>query len=482
MTPIKIQNYHPLQTNRLQILILVFFVSILSLNSQTRFDSEKVTNYVEEIKESYNLPGIAVSITDTDKTLYLEHFGKINDNEQLLIGSCSKSFTALLTLKLQDKGLLNINDPVVQYLDWFQYADKNQSDKVIIKDLLHHTSGIPSILGRITIKEDSLGSTKREVKRMLSELSIDTSQNIYQYSNINYRLLGYIVEQVTGSLYGEVLQKEILQPLGLTHTTGFVLKPEDKNFPGSYNYFLYYPVVPYVSSYYKDQIPEGHIASNAEDMAIYLREHLKGYLKDSGQIINQKLSNTLFTPRSQNSFHYGQGWFIRNKENKKIVFHTGLTEGFNTCMIIDPQEEKAIFVAINSGVDTAYEIAAGISNILVGKEPNFYSKTFFYLIRSIPLLVLALIIILGLQFLKWKDLNFSLGLNKKLLPNLMLILGILFGSLWVIIFPVMYQTTLKVIINHDPVSGISLIMIAVLIILISLINYFKKQSHNPHHA
>lgn len=428
------------------------------------------------VKDSYNLPGVAVSITDIDSTLYLEHFGKINGKEQLLIGSCSKSFTALLILKLQQKGLLNIDDPVVKYLSWFEYADKSQSDKVRIKDLLHQTSGIPSIMGRITIKEDSAGSTQKEVESMLSELSFESFQKEYQYSNINYRLLGFIVEQVSGSQYGEVLKKEILQPIGLAHTSGSVLDPESKGFPNSYNYFLYYPVIPYESSYYKDQIPEGHIASNAQDMSIYLREHLKGYLNDSGKVIDQKLSNSLFTPNSEPSSNYGQGWFVSNRENKKIVYHTGLTEGFNTCMIIEPDTETAIFVAINSGVDTAFEIASGISNILVGKEPKSYSKTFFYLIRSIPILVLVLLVILILQLKKWRALNFRMGLSKKLLPNLLLILGILFGSLWVIIFPVMYQTTLKVIINHDPSSGISLILIALLIILMSLINYFKKQS------
>ncbi|WKK67546.1 serine hydrolase domain-containing protein [Lutimonas zeaxanthinifaciens] len=434
------------------------------------------------IKDSYNLPGVAVSITDIHSTLYSNYFGKINSSEQVLIGSCSKSFTALLILKLQEKGLLNINDPVVKYLNWFQYADKGVSDIITIKDLLHHASGIPSILGRITIEEDSTGSTQKEVELMLSELSLDSSQFEYQYSNINYRLLGYIVEEVTGSQYGANLKKEILQPLELNHTSGFVLDPERKGFPGSYNYFLYYPIIPYTSSYYRDQIPEGHIASNAHDMAIYLREHLKGYTNDSSKFIDQNLATSLFTTKNKTESGYGMGWFINKRQDQLVLYHTGLTEGFNTCMILDPETETAIFVAINSGVDTAFEIASGISNILAEKEPKSYSKTFFYMIRSIPLLVVALLIILVLQLKKWRAVNFRTGLSKNLKPNLLLILGILFGSLWVIIFPVMYQTTLKVIINHDPASGISLILIATLIVLICFVYYFKNQTRTHGNA
>lgn len=475
MTRVLIQVFHR------RVLLYLLLISFVPLWSQSKIDVDEVTNYVERIKESYNLPGVTVSITDVYTTLYLEHFGKIDNSDQVLIGSCSKSFTALLTLKLQEKGLLNLNDPVVRHLSWFRYADKSQSDKIIIKDLLHQTSGIPSILGRITIEEDSTGSTQKKVESLLSELSFESSLNKFQYSNINYRLLGFIVEKVTGSPYGEVLKKEILDPLGLAHTTGFVLKPEGKGFPRSYNYFLYYPMIPFTSTYYKDQIPEGHVASNAYDMAVYLREHLKGYVDDSGQIMDQDMANALFASKDTTRSNYGFGWFIRNAQHKQVIFHTGLTEGFNTCMIILPETEKAIFVAINSGVDTAFEIASGISRILDNNEPKAYSKTFFYLVRSIPLLVMVLLVIVVLKIKKWRAVNFKMGISKKLVPNLFLLLGLLFGSLWVIVFPVMYQTTLEVIINHDPSSGISLIMIAILIILISLINYFKNQAQTPRH-
>ena len=456
--------------------LLFFILSFVPLWSQSKIDSDKVTDYLQGIKKSHKLPGITVSITDVDSTLYLEHFGKIEGSEQVLIGSCSKSFTALLTLKLQQKGLLDINDPVVQHLNWFHYADKSISDKILIKDLLYQTSGIPSIMGRITIEADSSGSTQKKVASLLSDLSVQTSQNEFQYSNINYRLLGYIVEQVTRGNYGDVLKNEVLRPLGLNHTSGFVLRPESQGFPRSYNYFLYYPIIPFTSTYYKDQIPEGHIASNAHDMAIYLREHLKGFENESSKVINQNLAHALFTPKMKAEAGYGMGWFINKRQDKSLVYHTGLTEGFNTCMIIDPEKKTAIFVAINSGVDTAFEIASGISSILAGKEPKSYSRAFFYLIRSIPLLVLALLVILAVQIKKWRVANFRVGLSKKFKPNLLLILGILFGSLWVIIFPVMYQTTLAVITNHDPASGMSLLMMTTLIVLISFVNYFKNQT------
>lgn len=454
---------------------LVFFV-LFSSKAQSKIDSNRISEYVEQIKNDFNLPGVTVSITDLDSTLYLKHFGKINSNEQILIGSCSKSFTALLVLKLQEKNLLNVRDPVVKHLSWFQYADKNISDQVELLDLIHQTSGIPSIMGRIAVEEDESGSTEKEVDRMLSTLKVQSIPGEYEYSNINYRLLGFIIEKVTGKMYGQALKDEILKPLNLYNTSGFVLEEQYENFPMSYNYFLYYPVIPFVSTYTEDQIPAGHISSTAHDMAIYLRDLSKSYTQNSGVLIDKESAQTLFAPDTRIPSKYAFGWFIQNWQNTEVIFHTGLTEGFNTCMIILSEERKAIFVGINSSVDQAFQIAYGIFHLLVDQEPRKFSKTVFYLIRSIPILVLFLLVVLVNSMMKWKKLNFPVRISKKIWSNIRLVLGIAFGLLWVILFPVLYVTTLAVITEHDPTSGISLVLISVSIILISFLRYFNYQA------
>ena len=358
------QFYKKLSGHFKQILsILIVFLLFNPIVAQSGINSDLITEYVERIKKSYNLPGVAVSITDLDSIIYLETFGKISPNEQFLIGSCSKSFTALLILKLQHKNLLDIDDPVVQYLSWFQYKDKSVSDKIVIKDLLQQTSGIPSILGRITIDEDNEGSTKNEVASLLAKVATDSGEHNFEYSNINYRLLGFIIEQVTGREFGDVLNSELLVPLQLKTTTGFVLKKDDKNFPKSYDYFLYYPIIPYISQYEKDRIPAGYIASTVSDMGSYLRELMKSYTNDSSLLIDQNTTHSLFEPNPNNKSDYGLGWFIANWQDNKVIWHTGLVEGFNTAMIILPEEEKAIFAAANVSELTAFEIAAGIFHI-----------------------------------------------------------------------------------------------------------------------
>jgi hypothetical protein len=214
-------------------------------------------------------------------------------------------------------------------------------------------------------------------------------------------------------------------------------------------------------------------------MGKYLRELLKSYTSGSSLFIDQYSTSTLFKPNPKNAPYYGLGWFINNWQETAVIYHTGLVEGFNTAMIILPEKKKAIFVAANISELTAFEIAAGIFHILIDIEPSVFSKTNFYLERSIPFLVLFLLVILIKQFMNWKKSHFKIGFSKKFLPNFLLILGVVFGLLWVIAFPIIYNTSLAVIIDYDPVSGYSIIIIAIAIILITIIRYLNGKTVIP---
>ncbi len=141
------------------ILLLPILFIFTSISSQS--DSPLSTNIIHEINEFveskrayYNSPSIAVAITDENSTVYLKHFGNAEKKDKYLIGSNTKSFTALLVLILQEKKKLNINYPVHKYLKWFEYKNKNISNKITLKNLLQHTSGINTAMGE-TFKESN---------------------------------------------------------------------------------------------------------------------------------------------------------------------------------------------------------------------------------------------------------------------------------------------------------------------------------------
>ena len=88
-----------------------------------------------------HLPNVSLAITTKNGIIYKHDFGDVNTGIYS-IGSMSKSFTALSIMQLAEKGLVNIDDPVINYLPWFYLNDENTTRTVTVRHRLNQTSGI----------------------------------------------------------------------------------------------------------------------------------------------------------------------------------------------------------------------------------------------------------------------------------------------------------------------------------------------------
>ncbi|WP_459212209.1 serine hydrolase domain-containing protein [Aquimarina rhabdastrellae] len=452
-------------------ILLFTYISISAQNDSilTTKKINEITEFVENKKAFYNSPSIAVAITDQHNTIYLKHFGDAQKGDKYLIGSNSKSFTALLTLLLQEKGILSIDDPVNKYLDWFEYKNKNISDKITLKNLLQHTSGISTSIGETFIENDTSFNYKNYYAQILKKLEPqDLSEQPYMYSNANYRLLGFVIEHVTGMKFEDCLYTYITKPMNLNETS----TSSSSNLIDSYQYFLYYPILKFKKSFHDQEIPSGLISSTANDMAIYLRQLMNSYNNDTNTILNPNTTKQLFTPNQNNKSGYGLGWRIFND----IFYHNGTNKSFESSMYMLPSINKSIVVLINSNQTPSSEIIDGIASILMDQKYNNTSSFRYY--RNLPVIVLLLFAIFLFQIKKWKRLSFPIKLSRKIFPNLLLISGFLFSITILVLFPKLNGANLKLALQFDPTSGYSVILIAVLLFLISLIIYFNKAKTN----
>ncbi|WP_299162012.1 serine hydrolase domain-containing protein [uncultured Tenacibaculum sp.] len=453
----------------LQFSILIFFTSIFaqsnsSLSTKTIND---ITNFIKEKKEYYNSPNIAVAITDNNKTIYLKHFGNSQKENKYLIGSNAKSFTALITLILQEKGLLNINEPVNKYLKWFKYKNKNISNKITIKNLLQHTSGISTEMGETFLESDKNFDYTKYYSEILRKIEInDLSEQSYRYSNVNYRLLGLIIENVTNKKFNECLNFYITKPMRLNDTSADI----NTDLIDSYQYFLYKPILKFNKSFHSQETPSGLISSTANDMAIYLRNLMNSYNSNSNTVLNTNTTKQLFTSNQNNKSGYGFGWRIFND----LFYHSGTNKSFESSMYILPSINKAIIVLINSNQAPDSEIINGIASILLNQKFNKTSSFPYY--RSLPLVVFIILIIFLFQIRKWMKLKFPINLSRKIIPNLLLITGISLTSYFLFLFPKLNGVSLKTAIQFDPTSSYSIILIVLLIILTFLLTYFNKNT------
>jgi CubicO group peptidase (beta-lactamase class C family) len=141
------------------------------------------------------------------------------------ICSISKLFTAIALMQLRDEGVLRLDDPVADHLDWFGIRDAHANDETItIRRLLSHSSGLPRESDYpYWSRPDFRFPTREEIVERLGEQStLYLASRYFQYSNLGLTLIGEIVTSASGQDYHERVRSGILRPLGMGDTTSEV--------------------------------------------------------------------------------------------------------------------------------------------------------------------------------------------------------------------------------------------------------------------
>lgn len=223
----------------LSVLLLVFTQQLLAqklavvipesvdLNTVHLLNIDKVVNRAIANKE---LPGAVIAIVREGKIGYLKAFGNkqtyptsepMDIHTIFDMASCTKPLaTAISTFILVEQGELRLSDPVELFLPNFEpYESDSISQSIRIIDLLTHTSGLPAYAPVSTLMQEK-GDPKEILKDYISHCERNNPpRSTMNYSCLNYISLQYIIEQVSGMSLHEFTQKNIYQPLELTHTT-----------------------------------------------------------------------------------------------------------------------------------------------------------------------------------------------------------------------------------------------------------------------
>src|SRR5579872_1372408 len=181
----------------------------------------------KDYAEQNHFPGLVYGIVVDGKLVHAGGIGytdlanKTDANAQsdFRIASMSKSFTAMAILKLRDEGKLKLDDPVYLYIPEAKNMKRLTEDAppLTIRNLLTHTAGYP---------EDNpwgdrqLANTGAQLIALYKKgISFSNDPGIgYEYSNLGFATLGYIIKKVTGESYQKYITDNILKPLGMTHT------------------------------------------------------------------------------------------------------------------------------------------------------------------------------------------------------------------------------------------------------------------------
>jgi putative ATP-binding cassette transporter len=380
----------------------------------------EVDDYITQQMVDEDIPGLAVVIVQGEEIIYLKGFGvtSLRDPSPVTpqtifdLASVSKSFTALGVLLLRDEGLIDLDAPVQQYLPDFQLDDPQAAD-ITVRQLLNQTSGLPGNFSAPLIFQHGEDEFK-EVVAAISHIQLNRPPgSSFEYADINYCLLGALIERVTGTTFEEYMEQSVFEPLGLGNTTLYPDKAAELDRADGHQP-MYGRVIARNMEIYRSAMPAGWVMSSAEDMGIWLIAHLNCGCTAEGQIIPAADIEECHTAAVQfmendKETGYSMGWLIScGSGDDNIIWHGGDTPNFTTDMILLPDYQMGIAVMVNSQASTiGHSIAPGIANLLLGLELEPMSVPWWAHWKTIDnmataALIFIYLLVIGLVYYVWR--------------------------------------------------------------------------------
>ncbi len=373
---------------------LCFFIAIVqAVPGQSK--QKVIDDYISALVENQQFSG-NILVIEKNKIVYEKSFGHSDYttkapnslNITFPIASISKLLTATAILQLKEKGLLQITDPVIQYLPGFPYAG------ISIRHLLSHTSGLPPYNAFFDkYRKENPGKTFTN-RDFIPGVISNKQPVIYEpgekgnYDNINYLVLALIIEKVSGESYGTYIKKNILAPAGMKETTLFPLpeqftKKKIKNYAFPHVYLHLYdtaPVksnsIPYVREYWHFYGFNGfadYVSTVRDlwkfDISLYNNILLKKQtLAEAYQPV--KLNNGEYNPGL-----FGLGWEIEKDSSiGKMVYHSGAAMGLSSVILRNVTNNQTIILFDNMHFN-AHENATNIIMLLNGRKVDKPKKS-----------------------------------------------------------------------------------------------------------
>ncbi|MFF7239452.1 serine hydrolase [Streptomyces collinus] len=288
-----------------------------------------------------------------------------DENVQYRIGSITKTFTAVLVLRLRDEGVLDLGDPLEKHLPG------TGAGEATIAELLAHTGGLAAETPG-PWWERTPGSLRPGLDDVLGERPLlHPVGRRHHYSNPGYTLLGALVEELRGAPWEEVLEREVLRPLGLERTSG---RPQAPSAGG-------WAVHPWADALLPEPVedlgrmaPAGQLWSTTADLARFAVFLAQG----DDRVLSAESVREMRTPAAPaeaadvvDGATYGLGMQIQNRGGRLIVGHSGSLPGFLANLSISVEDDVAAVVLANctSGPPLS-AVAADLVRIVAEAEPR----------------------------------------------------------------------------------------------------------------
>lgn len=346
-------------TKLLRLFFLLIGISLSTICSSQ--DYNQLDSYLEAMVEQRRFIG-SVLVAQGDSIVYQKGFGpasvdgsKLNTAEsQFLIGSITKTFTAVAIMRLFEQKKLSLSDPLSKYVSLFP-----KSDEITIRHLLSHRSGIKNYTELPDMAQwlgEEISPLRLVEKVMDFPLGFEPG-SMYSYSNTNYVLLGIIIEQITGTSYAKYLEANVLKPADLS-STGMNYKKAKRLSEG-----LLFANDGWIAAESVDKsVPfaAGALYSSTDDLFTFSKAFF------NADFFDNKSTYELMTNFDEG--FYGLGVYAEEIDEQIFIGHNGAINGYSATWNYFIDLDLHVIVLSNSMESKNDEVLDAILHAQMGKE------------------------------------------------------------------------------------------------------------------
>ena len=317
--------------------------------------------FIEQQMADKKLPGLSIAIVDDQQTVWAAGFGFAEAKAKIpatadtvyRIGSVSKLFTDIGVMQLVERGALNLDAPITEYLPDFH--PKNPfGAPITLRQLMSHQSGLlrePPVGNYFETSEPSLAQTVRSLND--TELVYPPGTHV-KYSNAAIGVVGYVLEKKSGVPFAKYLKSAVLTPFGMQHSS---FEPESalirnlaKAEMWSYDGRLFE-----APTFQLGMAPAGSMYSTVNDLGLFVSALLARGKGREGSVLKPETLEQMWKPQSPNSSGsgFGLGFQLGDLNKHRKIGHGGAIYGFATSVDMLPDDKLGVVVVATKDVANA---------------------------------------------------------------------------------------------------------------------------------
>lgn len=338
----------------------------------THYSQKQIDNIVHSAMGNGKIPGVSVLIIKDNKVYLNKGYGyanvdqkiKVTPHTKFEIASNTKAFTGYGILQLAKEGKLNLNDQVSKYIPDFYMTYNDEKKDITIKQLLGHTSGIPSDITEEDHYSEEYNSLKHIVEYAKGKELNNAPGDGFEYSNMNYDILGLIIQNLSHQSYQSYIKDHILKPLNMRHTSFKTTSQKGKKDATGYE-LVSGEAVKTTPEFNIGDTPSAYMMTNTKDLEQWVKQQLKPSTKMKS-IIKQSHQKISETENQSDNDGYAAGWFINSSTH--IISHPGTLDNFSSEILLNPSKSYGIVVLSNMNSPQVENLAQNLSSQILNNN------------------------------------------------------------------------------------------------------------------